>query len=204
MGTRQERRITHIVFMGMGEPLDNIDNVVNAIRIFNHPKAFNIGARRMTISTCGIPEGIRRLIDLKLQVELSVSLHASNNELRSRLMPVNKQYPLQTLTKELLEYTKKTNRQITFEYIMLDGLNLSDKNAQELGQLLKGIRCKINLIPFNDTKIASGLKPPAASAIKRFQRALNDKSLKNTVRDSRGGDINGACGQLSLSSKTST
>lgn len=201
LGKQEGHKITHIVFMGMGEPLDNLDNVINAIRVFNNPNAFNIGARRVTISTCGIPAGIRKLMDLHLQVELSVSLHAPTDELRSRLMPINKQYPLKALIKELKEYIGRTNRQVTFEYIMIDKLNSLDKDAVLLGRLLKGMECKVNLIPFNATTAAKEFKPPIASGIKRFQATLAADGVKNTLRDSRGADIQGACGQLSLSTR---
>ena len=201
LGKREGHRITHIVFMGMGEPLDNLDNVIKAIGLFNSPDAFNIGARRMTISTCGIPAGIRRLMDLRLQIELSVSLHAASDELRSRLMPINKQYPIKNLIKELKEYINQTNRQVTFEYILIDKLNSSESDALLLSRLLRGMNCKVNLISFNDTAADSGFNPPIASDIKRFQATLTAEGLKNTLRDSRGGDIQGACGQLSLSAK---
>jgi len=201
LGKQEGHKITHIVFMGMGEPLDNLDNVIKAIGVFNSPDAFNIGARRMTISTCGIPSGIRKLMDLHLQIELSVSLHAASDELRSRLMPINKQYPLKTLIKELKEYIERTNRQVTFEYILIDNLNASDQDALLLARLLKGMNCKVNLIPFNTTAAASTFKPPIASGIKRFQTRLTAEGLKNTLRDSRGADIQGACGQLSLSTR---
>jgi 23S rRNA (adenine2503-C2)-methyltransferase len=193
--------ITHIVFMGMGEPLDNPDSLFKAIEMFNHSNAFNIGARRMTISTCGIPDGIKRLIDLHLQVELSVSLHAAGDELRSRLMPVNRQYPLKTLIKELQEYIKRTNRQVTFEYIMIDKLNSSDKDALLLAKLLRSMNCKVNLIPFNAAAPGLDFKPPGAPVIARFRKTLADNGVKNTIRDSRGADIRGACGQLSLDSE---
>jgi len=201
LGRQEGHKITHIVFMGMGEPLDNLDSVIKAIGVFNHPQAFNIGARRMTISTCGIPAGIKKLMSLHLQVELSVSLHAASDELRSRLMPINKQYPLKTLMKELKEYIGQTNRQVTFEYIMIDKLNSSDGDALLLARLLKGMNCKVNLIPFNTTSAARDFKPPIASEIKRFQKTLAVEGVKNTLRDSRGADIQGACGQLSLSTK---
>ena len=201
LGKQEGHKITHIVFMGMGEPLDNLDNVIKAIGIFNNPNAFNIGARRMTISTCGIPSGIKKLMDLHLQIELSVSLHAASDALRSRLMPINKQYPLKALIKELQEYIKRTNRQVTFEYIMIDKLNSSDQDALMLVRLIKGMNCKVNLIPFNTTSAASNFKPPMASEIKRFQKILSDEGVTNTLRDSRGADIQGACGQLSLSSR---
>jgi 23S rRNA (adenine2503-C2)-methyltransferase len=197
-------KITNIVFMGMGEPLDNIDNLIKAICLFNNHKAFNLGARRMTISTCGIPSGIRKLMDLHLQVELSISLHAATDELRSQLMPINKQYPLKILIQELKEYIKHTNRQVTFEYTLINNFNSSDQDAVRLARLIKGINCKVNLIPFNATSTAGNFKPLPASEIKRFEAALSAEGVKSTLRDSRGADIQGACGQLSLSSKTNT
>jgi 23S rRNA (adenine2503-C2)-methyltransferase len=191
--------VTHIVFMGMGEPLDNIDNLLNAIRLINAPDGLNIGARRITISTVGLPEGIMKLSELGLQVELSVSLHSAGNALRNRLMPINKRYPLETLIDTCREYVKKTNRQITFEYLLVAGLNDADKDAAALVKLLKDIKCQVNLIPFNahsDVRCAEPMRPPTIDDIIRFQEQLYELGINVTVRESRGQDISAACGQL--------
>jgi 23S rRNA (adenine2503-C2)-methyltransferase len=193
VGKRQGNQITHIVFMGMGEPLDNQDNVIKAIEIFNHQNAFNIGARRITISTCGIPEGIEKLISLNLQIELSVSLHGATDEVRNRLMPINKKYPLPILIKKIKEYIRRTNRQVTFEYTLIDGVNSSDKDALALVKLLKGIDCS--------TVMKALGNPVSLTNAKKFQSVLEQKSIKTTIRHSRGSDIQAACGQLSMENK---
>lgn len=192
-------QITHIVFMGMGEPLDNLDNVTKAILLFNDPNAFNIGARRITISTCGIPEGIEKLISLNLQIELSVSLHGATDEVRNRLMPINKKHPVLTLIKKIKEYINRTNRQVTFEYTLIDGVNSSDKDASALAKLIRGIDCKVNLIPFNTSPAMKTLgNSVSLTKAKKFQSVLERKNIKTTIRHSRGVDIQAACGQLSL------
>ncbi|MFH0887689.1 MAG: 23S rRNA (adenine(2503)-C(2))-methyltransferase RlmN [Planctomycetota bacterium] len=199
VGKQQGNPITHIVFMGMGEPLDNTDNVIKAILILNDPNAFNIGARRITISTCGIPEGIDKLMSLNLQIELSVSLHGATDEVRNRLMPINKKYPLPILIKKIKEYINKTNRQVTFEYTLIDGINSSDKDALALAKLIRGIDCKVNLIPFNtSTVMKTSGNPVSLTNVKKFQSVLERKNIKITIRHSRGADIQAACGQLSL------
>ncbi len=191
-------RLTHIVFMGTGEPLDNYDQVLAAIRIINAPEAFNLGARKITISTCGIIPGIKRLQEEKLQVELSISLHAPTDKLRSQLMPVNRKYPLAALIKSCREYIAKTNRQITFEYILLKGVNADLACAKELIQLLKDLRLvKINLIPANavpELKIA----PLAKAQVDAFKEALLKAGLNTTLRREHGQEIGAACGQLRL------
>jgi len=194
--------ITHVVFMGMGEPLDNFDNLIKAIRILNHPKAFNIGARRITISTCGIPEGIKKLSLLDWQIELSISLHGPNSEIRNRLMPVNKKYPLAVLMKAVKEYIKKTDRQVTFEYTLIKDINSSDANALELAELLRELNCKVNLIPFNVSSVVGKAGIPASvKGAKVFQSILTRNGIKSTIRNSRGADISAACGQLSAQHK---
>jgi 23S rRNA (adenine2503-C2)-methyltransferase len=190
--------LTHIVFMGTGEPLDNYDHVLRAIRMINSPLAFNIGARKITISTCGIIPGIKQLQEEDLQIELSISLHAAVDKLRSQLMPVNNKYPLAALIKCCQEYTAKTNRQITFEYILIKGLNADLTAAQDLVKLLKDVRlAKINLIPANsipELKIA----PPAKAQIDSFKEYLFNSGLHVTLRREHGQDIDAACGQLRL------
>jgi 23S rRNA (adenine2503-C2)-methyltransferase len=193
-----DRILTHIVFMGTGEPLDNYENVLKAIRVINSPEAFNIGARRITISTCGIIPGIERLQKEQLQIELSISLHAADDKIRSQIMPVNKKYPLAELIKACQEYTAKTNRQITFEYILIKGLNADLAAAQDLATLLKSVRlAKVNLIPANsvpELKIA----PPGQREIDIFKEHLFKAGINVTLRRERGQDIDAACGQLRL------
>lgn len=190
--------LTHIVFMGTGEPLDNYDNVLSAVRIINSPQAFHIGARRITISTCGIIPGIKRLESENLQIELSVSLHAADNQSRNQIMPVNRKYPLEALMHCCHEYTAKTNRQITFEYILIKGFNADLVAARNLVNLLKDLRlAKVNLIPANaitELKIA----PPAAAEIAVFEKYLFKSGINVTLRKERGQDIAAACGQLRL------
>ncbi|MDD5130623.1 MAG: 23S rRNA (adenine(2503)-C(2))-methyltransferase RlmN [Candidatus Omnitrophica bacterium] len=191
-------QFTHLVFMGTGEPLDNYDNVLKAIRIINSPDAFNIGARRITISTCGVIPGIKKLAQEDLQVELSISLHAAGDKLRSQLMPVNKKYPLAALIKCCQEYIARTNRQITFEYILIKGVNAEAAAAQDLARLLKDLRlAKVNLIPANSVA-ESKIFPPDSAQIDFFKRYLLKAGLNVTLRRERGQDINAACGQLRL------
>jgi 23S rRNA (adenine2503-C2)-methyltransferase len=190
--------LTHIVFMGTGEPLDNYENVLKSIRIINSPEAFHIGARKITISTCGIIPGIKKLQEEDLQIELSISLHAAVDKLRSQLMPVNNKYPLAELIKCCQEYTAKTNRQITFEYILIKGVNADLAAAQDLVKLLKAVRlAKVNLIPANfipELKIA----PPDKAQVDAFKEYLFNGGLNVTLRRERGQDIDAACGQLRL------
>jgi len=185
----------NIVFMGIGEPLDNYDNVIKAICILNSKDAFNIGARKITISTCGIIPAIRKLQECNWQVELSVSLHAPENKLRSYLMPVNNKYPLYDLIEVCKNYVKKTNRQITFEYILIKGINDSLNYADKLARLIGGFNFKVNLITFNPTS-GSLLQSPDISQIKSFKEKLVVKKIPTTIRISKGRDISAACGQL--------
>lgn len=189
--------LSHIVFMGVGEPLDNYDNVLKAIRIINSKEALNIGARRITISTCGLIPGMKRLQDEGLQIELSISLHAADDKTRSRLMPINKKYPLNALINACKEYIKKTDRQITFEYIMFRELNSSLQSAQNLSRILKGLNCKVNLIPANPVT-ECGLEPPNKLEALIFKDRLLKHGINVTVRKARGQDIEAACGQLRL------
>ncbi len=190
--------LTHIVFMGTGEPLDNYENIIKAIRIINSPDAFNIGARRITISTSGIIPGIKRLKTEDLQIELSISLHAADDKTRDQLMPINKKYPLSELIKCCQEYIAKTNRQITFEYILIKGLNSNEQSAKNLVKLLKDLRlAKVNLIPVNpvpELKIFS----PSNPEVVFFKDYLFKSGINVTLRRERGQDIDAACGQLRL------
>jgi len=187
--------ITNIVFMGIGEPLDNYDNVLKAIKIINSKEGLNIAARKITISTCGIIPKIEKLSYEGMQFELAVSLHGSNDEARTQLMPVNKQYPILKLIEQCKQYIKLTKRQITFEYILIKDLTCTEKAAKELGILLKGMLCKINLIPFNEVS-SFDLKRPSKKEIIEFKGKLDKEGILSVVRTPRGEDITAACGQL--------
>lgn len=194
----QAHGLTHLVFMGTGEPLDNYDNVLKAVRIINSKDAFNIGARRITISTCGIIPGIKRLADENLQIELSISLHAPSDKIRSVLLPVNKKYPLKELIGACRDYIAKTGRQITFEYVLIKGVNSGLPDAQKLATILKGLKlAKVNLIPANNVRELN-IEPPGKLEILLFKDALIKSGVNVTLRKSRGGDIDAACGQLRL------
>jgi 23S rRNA (adenine2503-C2)-methyltransferase len=190
--------LTHLVFMGTGEPLDNYANLIKAIRVINAREGLNIGARRITISTCGIIPGIEQLSREGLQVELSVSLHAAEDKLRSKIMPVNKKYPLAQLLSACREYSGKTNRQVTFEYTLIKGLNSSLKDAANLAGLLAGFKLsKVNLIPANAVKELK-IEPADEASVAAFKGLLKKRGVNVTLRRERGSDINAACGQLRL------
>ena len=190
-----DSNLNNIVFMGIGEPLDNYDNVIKAICILNSKEAFNIGARRITISTCGVIPAIKRLQERNWQIELSVSLHAPENKLRSYLMPINNMYPLPDLIETCKNYAEKTKRQITFEYILIKGVNDSLKNADKLAELIVGFNSKVNLMSFNPAP-NSLLQTPGISQVKSFKNKLAAKGIPTTIRISKGDDISAACGQL--------
>ena len=191
----KNERASHVVFMGTGEPLDNYDNVIKALRIINAKEGLRIGARRITISTSGVIPGIERLAKEDLQIELSVSLHASDNATRAQLMPINKQYPLQELIAACKKYALETKRQVTFEYVLIREVNCSDKSAQDLVKLLEGWNAKVNLLVYNPVKELSLSAPHQREAVK-FRHILEKGGLIVTLRKSRGQDIEGACGQL--------
>lgn len=191
-------RITNLVFMGIGEPMDNYLNVLKAIRIINDPDAFNIGARRITISTCGIIPGIERLKTEGLQVELSVSLHSAKDDVRSGLVPINKKYPIKDLIAACKDYTRDTGRVITFEYVLMKGKNSSASDSQALTDLLKKVKCKVNVISYNDTS-AKGYLQPSSGEIKGFMDVLKKSGINATKRKSKGQDIDAGCGQLRIS-----
>lgn len=188
------RKITNIVFMGIGEPLDNFTNTVNAIKIFMEPAGLGFAKRKICISTCGLAPQIKVLGRLKLGIKLSVSLHAPDDTLRSKIMPVNKQYPLAELIKAVKDFSGQEKYTITFEYAMLSTANISKKQALELARLLRNIPCKINLIPYNRSSINYNV--PSLAQINDFCQTLKEKGVFFTLRKSRGGDINAACGQL--------
>ena len=188
-------RATNIVFMGMGEPLDNYENLMRSIRIINCPGGMNIGSRKITISTCGIVPGILKLKSIGLQVELSISLHAVKNDLRDELVPVNRKYPLNTLIRACKEYYKSTKRIITLEYTLIKGVNDSDEDAKSLAGIASGIKAKVNLIGYNIFSRFSGESSGGERTV-FFKRYLYKKGITATIRKSRGGDILAACGQL--------
>ncbi|HCS48387.1 MAG TPA: 23S rRNA (adenine(2503)-C(2))-methyltransferase RlmN [Candidatus Aminicenantes bacterium] len=187
--------LTNFVFMGMGEPLDNLDNLVRTVRIMNAPEGMGIAARRMTISTVGIVPAIEKLEGLGLQVSLSLSLHATTDELRSRLLPVNRKYPLAEVVKAGAHYARTTGRMITIEYILISSLNDSAADARRLASIARKLRAKINLIPYSQG-CGAGLAPSPGSRQQAFLQTLESLGVAATVRRSKGGDIRAACGQL--------
>ena len=193
-------RITNVVMMGTGEPLANYDNVMKAISIMNSPYGFGIGARKITVSTAGYIPGIKRFMEEKAQIELSVSLHAATDESRSFLMPINKKYPLSELMKVCREYVREKDRIITFEYVLIKGVNASREDAEALSGLLKDLPSKVNLIPFNPVS-SFNFMPPSGKEVKEFQDILKNHDVNSTIRAQRGADIDAACGQLRLRDK---
>lgn len=188
-------RISNIVLMGMGEPLDNFDNVVRFLKLVGDDKGLNIGMRHISLSTCGIVPKIYELADMKLQLTLSVSLHAPNDQIRSRTMPINRKYGIGELLKACRYYIDQTGRRISFEYAMIDGVNDSSANAQELASKLKGMLCHVNLIPVN-TVGGTGYQKSRMDRIKSFIAVLERAGITATVRRTLGSDINASCGQL--------
>ena len=188
-------RVSHVVVMGIGEPFDNYDNLCRFLKIINHPKGMAIGARHITVSTCGVVPKVLEFSEFPLQINLAVSLHAPNNEIRDKIMPINKAYPLEKLIPSLKTYLERTNRRITFEYILLKDINDSTKCAEELSKLVKGINCYINLIPYNETENI-GFKRTNTIQIMRFYDILKKNNVNVTIRREFGGKISAACGQL--------
>ncbi|HEX6779496.1 MAG TPA: 23S rRNA (adenine(2503)-C(2))-methyltransferase RlmN [Ktedonobacterales bacterium] len=188
--------LTNLVLMGMGEPLHNYDQTLKALHILNSPEGFGLGARHMTISTVGLVPGILRLSEEPLQVNLAISLHAPNNEMRSRTMPVARKYPMDELLAACRTYVQRTNRQLTFEYVLLAGVNDAPEHARELGERLAEFKqlAHVNLIPVNAT--SAGYRPPGGEAIRAFRDELRRAGISNSVRAERGDDIDAACGQL--------
>ena len=188
-------KISNIVFMGIGEPLDNYDNVINAIRIINNPKGLNIGARHISISTSGIVPRIYDLANENIQCTLSISLHSSSNEKRSEMMPINKKYNIEELIKACKDYIKTTNRRISFEYALAKDNNDNLEDAKKLVKLLRGMICHVNLIPINKIENGAYVKSSNENIIK-FRDYLNDNGIVATIRRELGSDIDAACGQL--------
>jgi len=188
-----KERVANVVFMGMGEPFLNYQNVIGAIRILNDREGFNLGARHFSISTVGIVEVIEKLIKEELQINLAISLHAPNDEIRSKLMPINKKYPIGAILNVVDDYIKNALRRVMFEYIMIKNLNDSDECARELAKLMKKPLYFVNLIPCNPTGI---FKTSSSSRIKKFKEILEKEGVAVTQRYRFGKDIEGACGQL--------
>ena len=190
-----EDKISNVVFMGIGEPFDNYDNVINAIKILNNQKGLNIGARHISISTSGVVPKIYRFADEKVQCTLSISLHSANNETRSSMMPINNAYNIQELIKACKYYIEKTNKRISFEYALAKDNNDNQKDADELVELLQGMLCHVNLIPINKIENGKYIKSSNENIIK-FRDYLNSKGITATIRRELGSDIEAACGQL--------
>jgi 23S rRNA (adenine2503-C2)-methyltransferase len=189
-----KRRITNVVFMGMGEPLSNYDNVMKAVRMLNDPKLMGIAARHIAISTCGLPRQIHRLAGENIQVHLAVSLHAPNDSVRDMLMPINIRHPIAPLMAACRDYVARTKRKITFEYALIAGRNDTPAHARELAQLVRGMQCVVNLIPLNEFAAHLGRSSPEAVA--RFAKILESSGVEVALRRERGAEVRAACGQL--------
>lgn len=188
-------RVSHVVVMGIGEPFDNYDHLISFLKIINHPKGLAIGARHITVSTCGIIPKIEEFSKLEFQFNLAISLHAPNDSIRDQIMPINKVYPLKKLIPVLRQYIEKTNRRITFEYILLSGINDSSDCALELSKLIQGMNCYVNLIPYNETNNFE-FKRSSTIQIMKFYDILKKNKINVTIRKEFGGNISAACGQL--------
>lgn len=187
------KRISSVVLMGIGEPFDNYDNIIDFIRIINDAKGLAIGARHITVSTCGLVPKIVEFSDLDLQVNLALSLHGATDEVRNKIMPINKAYNLESVMKAISDYIKKTNRRVTIEYIMLDNINDREIDAINLSKLLKGMNVYVNLIPYNET---NNIDYKKSKRINEFFQSLKNKGINVTIRREFGGTIKAACGQL--------
>ena len=188
-------RVSHIVLMGIGEPLDNYDEVMRFLKTISSPEGLNIGMRNISLSTCGIVPMIDRLAEEKLQLTLSVSLHAPNDEIRSSMMPIDRAYPVKTLMESVRRYQKTTGRRVSFEYSMVRGVNDSEKCARELAALIRGMGAHVNLIPINPVD-GSPYSASDAENVRRFQQLLEKLGVNATVRRRLGSEISAACGQL--------
>ena len=190
-----EIKISHVVVMGIGEPFDNYNNVINFVKIINNPKGLEIGARHITISTCGLVPKIKEYADFPLQVNLAISLHAPNDKIRNEIMPISKTYPIDKLVDAMHYYFDKTGRRITIEYILLDGLNDTKQCAYELAALLRGLNCYVNLIPYNEVKEKPYKRSKRENMILFFD-ILKKNGINVQLRKEQGSDIDAACGQL--------
>lgn len=193
--TAAPRRISHIVVMGMGEPMDNLENTLKAVEMMSCEAGLNIGSRRITVSTIGVPNTVDEIIEQTPQVGLSFSLHAPTDSIREQIVPANKAFPVASILGAAKLHCKATGRLPTFEYVLFEGLNSEPSHAKALAALLKRVRCKVNLIPFNETP-NSDFSPPSARKTDRFLSILEKSGVKATIRHSKGGDIAAACGQL--------
>lgn len=191
----KKKRLTNLVYMGMGEPLDNYDNLVRSIKIINHPAGIGLGARKITVSTCGLAPEILKLKDLGIQIELSISLHASNNKLRNKLVPVNRRYPLKVLLDACEKYYTATGRVITLEYTVIKGMNDSENDIKDLAEIAKRLKAKVNLIGCSPSP-SHDCASPGEEAVHAFEKRLSVLGAKVTVRRSKGSDILASCGQL--------
>lgn len=193
-------RVSSVVLMGMGEPLDNFENVIRFLQMLGEPGGVQIGMRHISLSTCGLVDKIYKLMEYHFQLTLSVSLHAPNDKIRSRMMPVNKRWPISELLNACRDYAQATGRRISFEYAMVNGVNDSDECAEELAARVKGILCHVNLIPLNDVKSnaeeENSLRRSSNERIKNFKSILEKTGINVTVRRTLGADINASCGQL--------
>lgn len=199
----ENRRVSNVVLMGMGEPLDNYENVLSFLRMVSDPEGLNIGMRHISLSTCGVVDKIYDLMEHRFQLTLSVSLHAPNDEIRGKIMPINKKWGIDALLTACRDYAAATKRRISFEYAMIDGVNDSDACARELAQRLRGMLCHVNLIPANDVS-GKPFQKSGRERLLRFSEILTKKGITTTVRRSLGADIEAACGQLRGKHKTVT
>lgn len=188
-------RISHIVLMGIGEPLDNFEQVIRFISNVNHENGLHISARNITLSTCGIVPGIQKLMDLDLQITLTISLHAPNDRIRSQIMPVNDKWHINEIVSMCKKYTAKTSRRVSFEYTLIKDVNDDEQCAEELTALLKGMLCHVNLIPVNNVEERKNIRS-SDQAIRKFLRILQKNGINATIRRTLGSDINASCGQL--------
>lgn len=196
----RNERITHVVYMGMGEPFKNYDSVLRSIHMITHPDCLKLSQRRITVSTVGVVEGIKRFTEENLQVNLVLSLHAPNQHIRQKIIPYARKYPLDDILSAMDDYSKKTKRDVTFEYTLIAGINDHPDHAHELAHLLKNRQCTVNLIPYNPVP-GLKLKRPEKKAIKQFRSVLFGSRIVNTCRYTKGDDIAAACGQLALQQK---
>jgi 23S rRNA (adenine2503-C2)-methyltransferase len=194
-------RISNIVFMGMGEPLENYDNVVRSVHILNNPKGKNIGIRHITVSTCGIVPAIKKLANEDLHPRLAISLNAATDDLRNRLMPINKKYPVAKLLDAVKTYLRKVKDRVTFEYVLIKGINDSVSHARQLVKLLRGIKCNVNLIEYNP-HTGSKFKGSGREEMSRFAKVIQEAGIENTIRLKKGTNICAACGQLGATLKS--
>ncbi len=197
MANSADGPVTHVVVMGTGEPFDNYENLSKFLKIIHDPAGMDLGYRHITVSTVGLVDKIRVFGEDFPQVNLAISLHAPNDEIREKIMPINKKYGVDQLIQAAKEHTKKTNRRVTFEYALIEGINDTDKEAKELGALLRGMLCHVNLIPLNRVD-ESRFKGTPKEGVESFRRILENAGIQVTVRRELGEDINAACGQLRL------